>query len=112
MNAYSNLSLSRDLECIGHTIKKHTLYTFYYNSKGYYFSVVNPDIPLKRKDIDDYELRVDACNALLRTGFTFPVAQRILNQVELKALNAAKKDSEQAQHLNHTFETKVEGLSF
>ena len=107
MNAYSNLSLSRDLEGIRHTIKKFSLQVFYFQSKGFYFSNMNSE--LKGFDTDIFE---DAMNGLKRTGYNHKTAIEILDRIDQKAYLNAKKDYAEAQHLKHIFESKAEGLSF
>lgn len=109
MNAYSTLTISRDLEGIRHTIKKFSIQAYYYHSKGFYFSGIAPSIPVRDFDETIYD---DAFSGLLRTGYNRLTAEKILNRINYKSFVNANKEYSEVQRMKRAFENRVEGLSF
>lgn len=109
MNAYSNLSLSRDLEGIRHSIKKFSLQAYYYNLKSVYYANAIGGSTVK---MIDFELKNDTYNGLTRSGYKSKYASRIMERVRAYAILNGLEQAKEAQHMKRIFENKVEGLSF
>lgn len=111
MNAYTTLTLSRDLESIRSNIKRFSVQAYYYSLKFLHFSCLNNNA-VRSQAITVSENYDDAFNGLLRTGYKSSGALNILIRVNEKARFEAEKDYSESQRMKHAFENRVEGLSF
>lgn len=110
MNAYTTLTLSRDLGSIRSNIKKFSVQAYYYSVKSFHFSSLNANVA-RSQALTVSENFEDAYNGLLRTGYKSANAVNILTRANDKARFEAQKDYLEAQRMKRAFENKVEGLS-